>query len=86
MLMSDRVQLIGADEPAPVEVLSVNPAFPALLVCDHATNRIPVSLGGLGVPPADLDTHFAVDIGAADVVRHLSRRRTPGSSSTAIVG
>lgn len=69
-------QLIGADEPAPVEVLNADPAFPVLLVCDHASNRIPVSLDGLGVSPADLETHFALDIGAADVVRHLSRRLT----------
>ena len=45
-----------------------------MLVCDHASNRIPVSLASLGVSPADLETHFALDIGAADVVRHLSRR------------
>jgi len=66
--------LIGADEPASVEVLPVDPAFAALLVCDHATNRIPASLQGLGVTPANLKTHFALDIGAADIVRHLSRR------------
>lgn len=73
-LMASMTQLIGADEPVSVEVLHAEPAYPALLVCDHATNRIPASLGGLGVAPADLETHFAVDIGAADIVRHLSRR------------
>jgi len=72
--MTGKTQLIGADEPAPVEVLQADPAYPVLLVCDHATNRIPASLDGLGVSPADLETHFALDIGAADVVRHLSRR------------
>ncbi len=72
--MTGMTQLIGADEPAPVEVMSAGPAYPALLVCDHASNRIPASLDALGVSPADLDTHFAVDIGAADVARHLSRR------------
>ena len=66
--------LLGADEPAPVELLTVEPAMPALLVCDHAANRIPAVLGGLGVSAADLDTHFALDIGAADVTRHLSGR------------
>lgn len=67
-------QLIGEDEPAPVEVLSVDPAYPVLLVCDHASNRIPESLDGLGVSPVDLETHFALDIGAADIVRHMSQR------------
>ena len=74
MLMSHMTQLISADEPIPVEVVNAEPVFPALLVCDHATNRIPVSLDGLGVSPADLDTHFAVDIGAADVVRYMSHK------------
>jgi len=72
--MTSITQLIGVDEPAPVEVLHANPAYPALLVCDHASNRIPASLDGLGILPVDLETHFAVDIGAADVVRHMSRR------------
>ncbi len=72
--MTGITQLIGADEPAPVEVLQADPAYPVLLVCDHATNRIPANLDGLGVSPADLETHFALDIGAADIVRHLSRR------------
>ena len=67
-------QLIGADEPEPIEVVNAGPAYPVLLVCDHASNCIPASLDGLGVSSADLDTHFALDIGAADVVRHLSRR------------
>jgi predicted N-formylglutamate amidohydrolase len=67
-------QLIGANEPVPVEIVNTDPAYPVLLVCDHASNRIPAGLNGLGVSPADLDTHFALDIGAADVVRHLSRR------------
>jgi len=72
--MTGMAQLISDDEPAPIEFLHVDPAFPALLVCDHAANRIPASLADLGVAPADLETHFAVDIGAADVTRHLSRR------------
>ena len=72
--MNGMSQLIDGNEPAPIEVLDADPAFPVLLVCDHATNRIPASLASLGVSPADLETHFAMDIGAADVVRHLSRR------------
>ncbi len=70
--MTSKTQLLGADEPGPVELLTVDPAYPALLVCDHAANRIPASLNGLGISPVDLKTHFAIDIGAADVVRHLS--------------
>ena len=71
---SNMTPLIGADEPAPVETVCEDPAYPVLLVCDHASNRIPASLDGLGVSPVDVQTHFALDIGAADICRHLSRR------------
>ena len=65
---------LGVDEPAPLEIIPNEPQVPALLVCDHASNRIPACLNGLGVSPSDLDTHFALDIGAADVTRYLSTR------------
>ncbi len=72
MVMDSIMGLIGADEPAPVEILSADPVHPVLLVCDHASSNIPASLNALGVSPVDLETHFAVDIGAAGVVRRLS--------------
>ena len=34
-----------------------------VLVCDHARNAIPRSMGTLGLPSAALDTHIALDIG-----------------------
>ena len=70
--MNQDTTLLGADEPAPFVVLDVEPAYPAVLVCDHAVNRIPVRLAQLGVSPLDLETHFAVDIGAGAVTRHMS--------------
>jgi predicted N-formylglutamate amidohydrolase len=45
-----------------------------LLVCDHASNRVPASLAGLGLVPTQLRRHIGWDIGAAEVTRHLSRR------------
>jgi predicted N-formylglutamate amidohydrolase len=66
--------LLHDDEPPPYTVLSVPAAHPALLVCDHATNRVPARLDGLGVSPADLKTHFAVDVGAAAVSELISQR------------
>lgn len=65
---------LAEDEPPPFSVLDAPPAFPALLVCDHASNRIPARLNQLGASPADLQTHFAVDIGAADVTTVMSER------------
>jgi predicted N-formylglutamate amidohydrolase len=44
----------------------------ALLVCDHAANRIPRQLGALGLDAAQLADHIAWDPGAAEVARRLS--------------
>jgi predicted N-formylglutamate amidohydrolase len=45
-----------------------------LIVCDHASNRVPGPLGTLGLPPEALDSHIAYDIGAAWVAARLSQR------------
>lgn len=61
-------------EPPPVDTLRQQAPSRLVLVCDHASNRIPERLGTLGLTPADLTAHIAWDIGAADVARHLSER------------
>lgn len=39
-----------------------------LVTCDHATNRVPMELGGtLGLSDADMARHIAYDVGAAGV-------------------
>ena len=43
-----------------------------LVVSDHASNRVPSDIG-LGIDPALLDEHVAVDIGVASVAERLSR-------------
>jgi predicted N-formylglutamate amidohydrolase len=43
-----------------------------LLLCDHASNRIPAPYGSLGLAPADFERHIAYDIGAAAVTRRLA--------------
>lgn len=43
-----------------------------VILCDHATNRIPGELGNLGLPSADLERHIAWDIGAAGIAETLS--------------
>jgi predicted N-formylglutamate amidohydrolase len=45
-----------------------------LLACDHASNRIPVRLGDLGVGANDLNCHIAFDIGAARVTELMAER------------
>jgi predicted N-formylglutamate amidohydrolase len=66
--------LLAPDEPAPFEFIPSRARHPALLVCDHASARIPASLGTLGLPPARLADHIALDIGAAALTRKLVQR------------
>lgn len=44
-----------------------------LLLCDHASNAVPPGIG-LGIDPALLDKHIAIDIGAAPLTRALAER------------
>ena len=44
-----------------------------LLLCDHASNAVPEDID-LGIDPALLDKHIAIDIGAAAVTRVLAAK------------
>lgn len=55
-----------------VAVVNPDGRGPFVLVCDHASNWVPPSLGGLGLPPTQLDRHIAWDPGALEVARLLS--------------
>jgi predicted N-formylglutamate amidohydrolase len=64
--------LLGLDEPAPVETVNAQGGGNAVLVCDHASNRVPEGLGTLGLEPDLLADHIGWDPGAADVARRLA--------------
>lgn len=64
--------LLAADEPAAFEVVNRHGGGLAVLVCDHAANRIPRQLGSLGLDADQLADHIAWDPGAAEVARRLS--------------
>jgi predicted N-formylglutamate amidohydrolase len=64
--------MLSPHEPPPFEVVRPNARSRVLLVCDHASNRVPEALGSLGVSQEMLATHIGWDIGAAAVARHLS--------------
>lgn len=66
--------LLAADEPPAAELFNPAGRAPVLLVCDHASRRIPRALGTLGLAEPDLGRHIAWDIGAADATRHLAGR------------
>jgi len=65
------MSLLGSDEPPAVDVVNADGSSCAVLVCDHASNRIPRRLGTLGVGAHELGDHIAWDVGAADVARRL---------------
>ena len=66
--------LLGPGEPPSFEILNPEAPAPILLVCDHASNRIPAALENLGLDRAALELHVAADIGAGEVTRHLAVR------------
>ena len=65
-------RLLGPGDPAPFEVLNPEGAARFAILCDHASNRVPRALDGLGLAPAELERHIAWDIGAAAVTRRLA--------------
>jgi predicted N-formylglutamate amidohydrolase len=47
--------------------------FPIVLICEHASNRIPRIYSDLGLSAQDIESHIAWDPGALGVARGLSR-------------
>jgi predicted N-formylglutamate amidohydrolase len=67
------IDLLEPGEEHPALVLNEKGHSPVVLVCEHASNRLPRKLGSLGLNPEDLDRHIAYDIGAEAVSRTLSK-------------
>ena len=72
--MSEQTGILSAAEGAAVTVENANGASPVLLVCEHASLRLPESLGTLGLSPETLTAHIAWDPGALAIARLLSVR------------
>lgn len=64
--------LLGSSEPAAFEVLRRRGHSDVVLVCDHASNRMPLQLHALGLGEKELESHIAWDPGAFQVARYLS--------------
>ena len=64
--------LLTAEDAPPFVVERAGGTSPFLLICDHASNRIPPRLGTLGLSSDDLQRHIAWDIGAAGVTLKMS--------------
>lgn len=64
--------LLGPNDPAPFEIVNREGSTPLLLVCDHASNRVPHSLNKLGLSDQELGYHVGWDIGVAEITRQIS--------------
>lgn len=69
---SETGKLLGAGDPEPVGLIDRGDASPFVLICDHAGNAVPKTLGGLGLPQAELNRHIGIDIGILGVSELLA--------------
>ena len=65
--------ILGEGEEHPAAIVNANGTSPHVLICEHASNRIPKALGKLGLADDDLNRHIAFDIGAEGTARILSK-------------
>lgn len=65
-------RLLGALDPPPVLVMEGDGRTPLLVLCEHASNAVPSSLGALGVDAKDMIRHIAWDIGARAVAQRIA--------------
>ena len=56
-----------------INVLNENKESDFLIICDHASNKIPTKFNDLGLSKEILDSHIAFDIGAKEVAVYLSK-------------
>ncbi|MGM0423114.1 MAG: N-formylglutamate amidohydrolase [Pseudomonadota bacterium] len=66
--------LLTAGDPRPVTVYNA-PALAdnsVLIICDHASNKIPKKLNTLGVDHATLEKHIAYDIGTEYIGKYIA--------------
>jgi len=74
-IFDNSTSLLQAEhDPFPVIVVNENAQSPLLLVCEHAGQRIPQSLGTMGLSAQQRAMHIAYDIGAEKVARALAVR------------
>jgi predicted N-formylglutamate amidohydrolase len=65
--------LLQKGEPPPARVMNAQGKGRYVIVCDHASNRVPKALRNLGLRSADLEKHIAWDPGTEDIGRYLSK-------------
>ncbi len=64
--------LLSSGDGRPFEVFNLEGDADIILICEHASNRIPAKLGDLGLTETQLSSHVAWDPGAFDLAKLLS--------------
>lgn len=72
--MSKQTAILTVADGVAVTVENASGTSPVLLVCEHASRRLPAALGTLGLSEEALSAHIAWDPGALAVARNLSLR------------
>lgn len=72
MALTSNARLLADADGGPVSITNATGGSDILLVCEHASNRIPAALGTLGLDPEVLESHIAWDPGAFEVARRMS--------------
>lgn len=70
----DEIPLLAPDEAPPFTLVNEQGTSQVVVLCDHASQRIPRRLDQLGLSPAELGSHIAWDIGAEALARDLAQR------------
>ena len=73
MKSGDGAARIEAEFQDSFEIVGGRAQAGLVLLCDHASNALPLEYGTLGLQPAELERHIAYDIGAAGLTRHLAQ-------------
>jgi predicted N-formylglutamate amidohydrolase len=71
--LSKQLHLINAADGEPVSEVNIQGQGEVLLVCEHASRRLPGRLGSLGLSADALEAHIAWDPGALAVAMAMSR-------------
>ncbi len=67
-------RLLQPGEPAPYRIENAKGSAPILIICDHASNRVPKILDNVGLSKADLAKHIAWDPGTEDIGQYMSEK------------
>ena len=65
---------LNSSDSVPFRHANTGSDIPLLVICDHASNAVPESLGNLGLDAHIMDTHIAWDIGAQRVAERIIKQ------------